>query len=831
MSAKENALRILNFSSAMALLFSVSQPLPALAVQATVISVDAFTNRGAISPYVNGANHRYINDGYGMFDSINGVVYQDFINKSAAAKIGAVRYPGGTVANRFKWKDSIGPVADRKNQVGFNFNFEKAKYGLDEHMAYAEAIGAKVIYMVGEAQETPESAADLVEYLNSPNNGSNPGGGTDWAAVRAANGHPAPYGVTHFEIGNEMYNGAQKYWMDFPSVPISGPNKTDVRKYSLGDTVLVLDTPVRRYGTWDKNDSNGTAAQKFYTQYAPVDADSQTIKVNGVVWTEVANLSASNSTAEVYQFDDATGEVLFGDGVNGKIPASGVGIRAASYKHTHAGFDQYYEAMKAIDPSIKIYACLEGVYTHLDKDKCDGYALHDYPHEGAGHPIEGYPLGTYGGQKFHDRTTTMSDVLVLALDDHRADIKNKSLRNDTIIPITEVGTFDAPDITSMAPGQQYLILSRGLMYATAMIGAINKEYEIYLHSNYTSDLFNAIGASGGWSLYAPDPNDTTKTIETPEGLAYNMVGNGIGNKVLNSFVAGNPKIVGTTTYPALRLLVTKNINTNEIYLLVVNRHAANDVATTIILNGFTISGNATIRTMNGSSVLAFNNPAHPNDVSISTTTQSLGTGASSFDYTFPAHSVVSIKLNGGAASNNWANEFPLRDFQSESIGVVPSYLAVSPAGNCTVQFDPANGSDKTFRMVRSASDRTATHSFTAITSNLVKISAKVKAAQKTSKFVMTVKGGAGVAAGLTFDVNGKIANNGMTRYVYSANAWNDIEIVLDQAAQRYTVYINGQFAVNRDYNDLTATDINSITFDVSGANGTFYIDDLKCQAN
>lgn len=828
MSAKTTVIGVFNFSLAMAQLFLVSQPLPAKAVQATVITVDAFTNRGDISPYVNGVNHRYINDGYGMFDSTNEVVYQDFITKSGVAKIGAVRYPGGTVANRFKWKDSIGPVADRKTQVGFNFNFEKAKYGLDEHMAYAETIGAKVLYMVGEAQETPESAADLVEYLNSPNNGSNPGGGVDWAAVRAANGHPAPYGVTHFEIGNEMYNGAQKYWMDFPSAV--GADKTDVRKYSLGDTVAVSDTPVRRYGTWDKNDSNGAASQKFYTQYAPVDAGTQTIKVNGIVWTEVADLNAQSGTDQVYQFNDTTGEILFGDGVHGKIPASGVGIRA-TYKHTHAGFDEYYDAMKAIDPNIKIYACLEGVYNHLNKDKCDGYALHDYPHEGAGHPIQGYPLGTYGAQKFHDRTMTISDALVSALDDHREDVKNASLRNDTIVPITEVGTFDAPDITGMAGGQQYLILSRGLMYATALIGAINKEYEIYFHSNYTSDLFNAIGASGGWSLYAPDPNDVTKTIETPEGLAYNMVGNGIGTKVLNSFIAGNPKIVGTTTYTALRLVVTKNVSTNEVYLLAVNRDDTNDLATTINLKGFTISGNATVRTMNGSSILAFNNGAHPNDVSIATTTPSLGNGTSSFDYTFPAHSVVSIKLSGGAAANNWTDVFPIRDFQSESTGAVPSYFAVSPAGNCTVQYDPANGSNKTLKIVRNASDRTATHSFTAITSNLVKISAKVKAAQTTARLIMTVKGGTGVAAGLTFDVSRKITNNTVTRYVYSANEWNDIEMVLDQDAQRYAVYINGEFAANRDYNDLTATDINSIGFEVSGSNGTFYVDDLKCQVN
>ena len=48
--------------------------------------------------------------------------------------------------------------------------------------------------------------ADLVEYLNSPNNGSNPNGGINWAAERAKNGHPSPYNVKYFgNIGNNTY--------------------------------------------------------------------------------------------------------------------------------------------------------------------------------------------------------------------------------------------------------------------------------------------------------------------------------------------------------------------------------------------------------------------------------------------------------------------------------------------------------------------------------------------------------------------------------------------------------------------------------------------------
>ena len=45
----------------------------------------------------------------------------------------------------------------------------------------------------------PEDMADLVEYCWGSN-------GTKWGAQRVADGHPAPYRVTRFELGNEQYN-------------------------------------------------------------------------------------------------------------------------------------------------------------------------------------------------------------------------------------------------------------------------------------------------------------------------------------------------------------------------------------------------------------------------------------------------------------------------------------------------------------------------------------------------------------------------------------------------------------------------------------------------
>ena len=126
-----------------------------------------------------------------------------------------LRYPGGLTANTFHWKAGIGPFAQRnRNYSGKGI---PQTFGTDEFLRYSEELGAKAIFVVnvsttGIRRGTVQDAADWVEYCNTPNNGSNPGGGTDWAAVRAANGHREPYGVKYWELGNEeIYPGFEDY--------------------------------------------------------------------------------------------------------------------------------------------------------------------------------------------------------------------------------------------------------------------------------------------------------------------------------------------------------------------------------------------------------------------------------------------------------------------------------------------------------------------------------------------------------------------------------------------------------------------------------------------
>jgi len=103
-----------------------------------------------------------------------------------------MRYPGGCLTHNFDWKKAVGPVESRPN-----FTF-----GVDEYLAWCRAAAAEPLVNVSAYVGGPKEAAELVEYLNAPADENHP-----WARKRARWGHPEPYGVKYFEMGNESDHG------------------------------------------------------------------------------------------------------------------------------------------------------------------------------------------------------------------------------------------------------------------------------------------------------------------------------------------------------------------------------------------------------------------------------------------------------------------------------------------------------------------------------------------------------------------------------------------------------------------------------------------------
>jgi alpha-L-arabinofuranosidase len=173
------------------------------------ISIQTDHPLGRVSPYLYSSVVRWdLGKGLSLPES---ATPEDFFRLAQWVKslnLTMLRYPGGTVADAFFWKESIGPL--EKRPQGTITGFDKDRHdritvGLDEFLHFCQLAEVEPLIVVNFGNGSPEEAAELVEYLNAPDDGSNPGGGMDWAKQRAGNGHPQPYGVKYFEIGNEIY--------------------------------------------------------------------------------------------------------------------------------------------------------------------------------------------------------------------------------------------------------------------------------------------------------------------------------------------------------------------------------------------------------------------------------------------------------------------------------------------------------------------------------------------------------------------------------------------------------------------------------------------------
>jgi alpha-L-arabinofuranosidase len=121
-----------------------------------------------------------------------------------------VRWGGSMVdPGEYKWKDGIG---NRDLRIPFrNKNWGRIDpndVGIDEFCQFCELTGTEPLICVSFADGV-QSAADLVEYCNGSTQ-------TPWGAKRGANGHPAPYRVMYFQVGNEISGDNPKYLEAIP---------------------------------------------------------------------------------------------------------------------------------------------------------------------------------------------------------------------------------------------------------------------------------------------------------------------------------------------------------------------------------------------------------------------------------------------------------------------------------------------------------------------------------------------------------------------------------------------------------------------------------------
>jgi alpha-L-arabinofuranosidase len=116
---------------------------------------------------------------------------------------GMWRLPGGNFISDFNWYDSVGDIDKRPPDFDHAWNaMQPNDVGMDEFMTLCKLIGVEPYITVNAGFGDAHSAAEEVEYINGSAE-------THMGALRAKNGHPEPYHVKFWNIGNEPYGSWQ----------------------------------------------------------------------------------------------------------------------------------------------------------------------------------------------------------------------------------------------------------------------------------------------------------------------------------------------------------------------------------------------------------------------------------------------------------------------------------------------------------------------------------------------------------------------------------------------------------------------------------------------
>ncbi len=127
-----------------------------------------------------------------------------------------MRFPGGCFVegqispdNAFRWERTIGPIEERSGHWNVNWGYRTTDgIGFHEYLQMAEDLGAKPLYVVNvglwhggltpvdSLQPWIDETLAALEYANGDVS-------THYGALRAKNGHPAPFNIEYLEIGNE----------------------------------------------------------------------------------------------------------------------------------------------------------------------------------------------------------------------------------------------------------------------------------------------------------------------------------------------------------------------------------------------------------------------------------------------------------------------------------------------------------------------------------------------------------------------------------------------------------------------------------------------------
>ncbi|MDE6542575.1 MAG: carbohydrate binding domain-containing protein [Muribaculaceae bacterium] len=214
-------------------------------------------------------------------------------------KPGVLRFPGGCIvegtdeATRYRWKESVGAVENRRTNENrwrdcFDYRlfpdyYQSYGLGFYEFFRLAEDLGAEPLPILNvglvcqfqndASQQIPvdsldeyiQDALDLIEFANGATD-------TRWGALRAEMGHPAPFGMKLLGVGNEQWGSEYVERLE-PFLKVLRKEHPEIRvvgsagPYSDGEDFDYLWPEMRRLGA-DLVDEHYYRDQDFFLSQA-----------------------------------------------------------------------------------------------------------------------------------------------------------------------------------------------------------------------------------------------------------------------------------------------------------------------------------------------------------------------------------------------------------------------------------------------------------------------------------------------------------------------------------------------------------------------------------
>jgi alpha-N-arabinofuranosidase len=122
----------------------------------------------------------------------------EYIEAAKELHLNNMRWPGGNFVANYSWQDGIGPKEKRpvRKELAWGVD-ESNQVGTDEWVQLNRAINSENVVCINMGTGTIQDACAWLEYCNGEQ-------GTYYADLRTQYGHPEPYGIKYWCLGNEV---------------------------------------------------------------------------------------------------------------------------------------------------------------------------------------------------------------------------------------------------------------------------------------------------------------------------------------------------------------------------------------------------------------------------------------------------------------------------------------------------------------------------------------------------------------------------------------------------------------------------------------------------